>query len=68
MGNMIKQIHIIHCDEVKLSEELAPEIVNRIETKKTDHLLEQNTMSLWSAILLAYQRKDLQTEDSPSLK
>ena len=31
---MIKQIHIIHCDEVKLSEELAPEIVNRIETKK----------------------------------
>ena len=31
---MIKQIHIIHCDEVKLSDELAPEIVNRIETKK----------------------------------
>ena len=31
---MIKQIHIIHCDEVKLSDELAPEIINRIETKK----------------------------------
>ena len=31
---MIKQIHIVHCDEVKLSDELAPEIVNRIETKK----------------------------------
>ena len=35
MGNMIKQIHIIHCDEVKLSDELAPEIINRIE--KTKH-------------------------------
>ena len=31
---MIKQIHIIHCDEVKLSDELAPEFINRIETKK----------------------------------
>jgi len=28
-----KQIHIIHCDEVKLSDELAPEIVNRIESR-----------------------------------
>ena len=28
-----KQIHIIHCDEVKLSEEWAPEVVNRIESR-----------------------------------
>ena len=28
-----KQIHIIHCDEVKLSEEWAPEIINRIESR-----------------------------------
>ena len=28
-----KQIHIIHCDEVKISDELAPEIVNRIESR-----------------------------------
>ena len=28
-----KQIHIIHCDEIKTSEEWAPEIVNRIESK-----------------------------------
>ena len=27
-----KQIHIIHCDEVKLSDEWAPEVVNRIES------------------------------------
>ena len=34
MGNMIdKQIHIIHCDEVKLSDEWAPEVVNRIESR-----------------------------------
>ena len=34
MGDMIdKQIHIIHCDEVKLSEEWAPEIINRIESR-----------------------------------
>ena len=33
MGNMIGQVHIIHCDEVKISDELAPEIVNRIETR-----------------------------------
>ena len=26
-----KQIHIIHCDEVKLSEEWAPEVVNRMQ-------------------------------------
>ena len=30
---MIGQVHIIHCDEVKISDELAPEIVNRIETR-----------------------------------
>ena len=30
---MDKQIHIIHCDEIKMSEEWAPEIVNRIESK-----------------------------------
>ena len=30
---MDKQIHIIHCDEIKTSEEWAPEIVNRIESK-----------------------------------
>ena len=28
-----KQIHIIHCDEVKLSEEWEPEVVNRIESR-----------------------------------
>ena len=28
-----RQIHIIHCDEVKISDELAPEIVNRIESR-----------------------------------
>ena len=28
-----KQIHIIHCDEVKLSEEWAPEGINRIESR-----------------------------------
>ena len=28
-----KQIHIIHCDEVKLSEEWAPEVINRIESR-----------------------------------
>ena len=28
-----KQVHIIHCDEVKISDELAPEIVNRIESR-----------------------------------
>ena len=28
-----KQIHIIHCDEVKLSEEWAPEIINRIASR-----------------------------------
>ena len=28
-----RQIHIIHCDEVKLSEEWAPEIINRIESR-----------------------------------
>ena len=28
-----KQIHIIHCDEVKISDEMAPEIVNRIESR-----------------------------------
>ena len=34
MGDMIdKQIHIIHCDEVKLSEEWAPEVINRIESR-----------------------------------
>ncbi len=34
MGDMIdRQIHIIHCDEVKLSDEMAPEIVNRIESR-----------------------------------
>jgi len=28
-----KQIHIIHCDEVTLSNEWAPEIINRIESR-----------------------------------
>ena len=28
-----RQVHIIHCDEVKLSDEMAPEIVNRIESR-----------------------------------
>ena len=28
-----KQIHIIHCDEIKLSEEWAPEVINRIESR-----------------------------------
>ena len=28
-----KQIHIIHCDEVKLSDEWAPEVINRIESR-----------------------------------
>ena len=28
-----KQIYIIHCDEVKLSEEWAPEVINRIESR-----------------------------------
>ena len=28
-----RQIHIIHCDEVKISDEMAPEIVNRIESR-----------------------------------
>ena len=28
-----KQIHIIHCDEIKTSDEWAPQIVNRIESK-----------------------------------
>ena len=28
-----RQVHIIHCDEVKISDEMAPEIVNRIESR-----------------------------------
>jgi len=28
-----KQIHIIHCDEVTLSNEWAPEIINKIESR-----------------------------------
>ena len=39
-----RQIHIIHCDEVKISDELAPEIVNRIESRPIKAPLTLNSM------------------------
>ena len=39
-----RQIHIIHCDEVKLSDEMAPEIVNRIESRPIKAPLTLNSM------------------------
>ena len=55
---MIKQIHIIHCDEVRISDEMAPEIVNRIETRKITEPLNLSKMqSIVDGLIEIYPAK-----------